>query len=127
MRPKKIPVKEKPKEKREAERQRRREYHLMRLYGITQDQYDDLLKRQEHKCAVCQKHESEFKTRLHVDHDHKTGEIRGLLCNHCNHRVVGRHTDRSLIYRVYEYLGSHTGWFVPPKFRTGNKRRRKKK
>ena len=39
---------------------------------------------QEGRCAICSRHESEFKKRLHVDHDHVTGSIRGLLCQQCN-------------------------------------------
>jgi hypothetical protein len=97
-----------------------RAYSLKRLYGITPDQYDELLTRQEGKCFVCQKHEDEFNVRLAVDHNHVTGEIRGLLCRYCNHRLVGRHRDADLIQRVADYLRQSTGWFVPVK-----KRRRK--
>lgn len=121
----KIPKKETPKEKREQERAKRREYHLKRLYGITNDQYQELLEKQDHKCFVCQKHETEFKTKLAVDHNHKTGEIRGLLCNYCNHRIVGRNTDPEIMRRVYEYLSQGTGWIVPS--RPKKKRRVRKK
>ena len=95
--------------------------HLRRTYGITLEQYDFLLARQEGKCAVCLRPQEEFPTRLAVDHDHKTGEIRGLLCRYCNHRLVGRHRDSSLLRRIADYLEVGTGWFVPPK----KKRRRK--
>ena len=44
------------------------------------------------KCGICQKPESGFKMRLAVDHNHKTGLVRGLLCYRCNKFVVGRHT-----------------------------------
>ena len=99
-----------------------REYSLKRLYGITLEQYDGLLARQDEKCPVCLKHHSEFPTRLAVDHDHKSGEVRGLLCNYCNHRVVGRHRDPSLLRRVADYLEVGTGWFVPPKPKKKRKR-----
>lgn len=105
-----------------SEREKRREYHLKRVYGIDNKQYQELLDRQEGKCFVCNRHENEFKTRLAVDHDHKTREIRGLLCNYCNHRVVGRNRDPSVMYRVYEYLSQGTGLFVPEK-----KKKRKRK
>lgn len=104
-----------------------RAYSLMRLYGITLEQYDELLLRQEEKCAACLRHQDEFPTRLAVDHDHKTGEVRGLLCNYCNHRVVGRHRDSSLLRRVADYLDVGTGWFVPPKKKRPRKTRRKAK
>jgi hypothetical protein len=99
-----------------------REGHLRRLYGITLEQYDELLARQDNKCPVCLKHESEFTIKLAVDHDHKSGEVRGLLCNYCNHRMVGRHRDPALLRRIADYLEVGTGWFVPPKKKT---RRRK--
>lgn len=97
-----------------------REYRLLRTYGITVEQYDAILEKQDHKCPVCERHEDEFPTRLAVDHDHKTGEIRGLLCRYCNHRMVGRHRDSALVRRIADYLDGGTGWFVPEK-----KRRRK--
>lgn len=101
-----------------------REYHLKKTYGIDLDQYNQLLEQQEHRCAICLKHEDECKKRLAVDHNHKTGEIRGLLCNHCNHRVVGRHTDGDVLRKIADYVEQGTGWIVPPRQR---KTRRKKK
>ena len=55
-------------------------------YGIsiTWEDYNTLFAVQKGCCALCGRHESEFKYRLCVDHDHETGEIRGLLCSKCN-------------------------------------------
>ena len=89
--------------------------HLRRRFGITTEQYDELLFRQEGCCGVCGKHHTSFSTRLAVDHNHKTGELRGLLCNYCNHRLIGRHTEASLLRKMAEYLEGGTGWFVPTK------------
>lgn len=74
------------------------------LYGITTEDYNLLLEKQHHKCALCKRHDDEFKTRLAVDHDHNTGEIRGLLCRGCN-LALGRlgDTEESLL-RVIKYL-----------------------
>ena len=60
-----------------------RKADLKKNYGITVEQYDELLDEQQGSCAVCQ---LECKTgkRLAVDHNHETGEIRGLLCSKCN-------------------------------------------
>jgi len=52
------------------------------LYGISSDEYEQLLLRQNYKCAICGR-----ARRLGIDHNHETGEIRGLLCNQCNSRV----------------------------------------
>lgn len=109
----------------DEKKERARERNLLRRYGITLEQYNELLEKQEENCAMCGRHQSEFKTRLAVDHNHHTGEIRGLLCNYCNHRVVGKHRDPDLVLRLYNYLKSTTGWFVPKK--TSRKRKRKVK
>lgn len=101
-----------------------RSNHLKRVYGISVAQYNELLEKQKHCCAVCGKHEDEEKKNLAVDHNHITGEIRGLLCNYCNRRIVGRHRDGDLLRRVADYIEQGTGWFVPKK--RPKKRRRKK-
>lgn len=55
---------------------------------LTVEERAAMLEQQEGKCAVCGTEESSLKRRLAVDHDHKTGIIRGLLCDTCNYRVV---------------------------------------
>lgn len=57
-----------------------RSYHLIRRYGITAEQRDLMEKVQRGRCAICK---VEGK-KLHVDHDHGSGFIRGLLCFNCN-------------------------------------------
>lgn len=104
-----------------------REYHLRTKYGITVEQYAELLDKQGGGCAVCGKTPGEEGRNLAVDHDHKTGEIRGILCTYCNHRLVGKWRDGSLLRRIADYIEQGTGWFVPEKFRTGRRKRRKKK
>lgn len=103
--------------------------HLRRTYGITEEQYALILKHQGGVCAICKKPPKEDKN-LQVDHDHKTGLLRGLLCWSCNHRFIGRERDPARFDAGAEYLrhppavnviGARV---VPPKRRT--KRRRKK-
>ena len=91
----------------------KRAYNLKRKYGITVEQYNQMLKNQNHCCAVCDRHEDEFKIKLAVDHNHVTGEIRGLLCSHCNRYQVGRHRDGDLLRKIAAYVDQGTGWFVP--------------
>lgn len=85
-----------------------------KLYGmrkywpeLTEEQAEKerqkLFEKQEGKCGVCYKHESNFKMRLSVDHNHKTGQVRGLLCYRCNKFIVGRHTLESA-RRIVKYL-----------------------
>lgn len=98
-----------------------RSRHLLKRFGITETQYDELLKRQDYRCAVCLRPHSEFRHRLCVDHDHSSGLIRGLLCVHCNRYVVGRHRKEKgseLLLAAYEYLTrEYPGWVVPPKIK----------
>lgn len=99
---------------------------LKRVYGISWTQYQDLLSAQDHKCAVCEKPASAFKKGLAVDHDHHTGEIRGLLCGSCNRWVIGRHRDGSLFFKAAKYLTkTHTKLFVPDAYKKGVRRKRK--
>lgn len=105
--------------------------HLKRIFGITTDQYDDLLEKQKYCCAICGKHQKEFNKRFSVDHAHTKsdwvpeGMIRGLLCFSCNHLVVGRHTDARIFENAANYLRQHTEWKVPDNMIKGPKRKRK--
>jgi hypothetical protein len=60
------------------------ESDLMKNYGITAAQYDEMYEAQNGKCDCCKRPEAEFKRGLHVDHDHVTGQVRALLCTKCN-------------------------------------------
>jgi hypothetical protein len=64
---------------------------IKRQYGLSAESYFKLLEHQKSKCAVCRKKPS---SRLHVDHDHKTGKIRGLLCSGCNF-TLGQMKDKT--------------------------------
>lgn len=102
-----------------------REYALRRKYNLTLEQYDDILCSQDNRCRICRRHRSEFKTNLCVDHDHETGEIRGILCTFCNRVIIGRlkRSGAELLARGAEYLaGPYTGIYVN---KIKKKRRRK--
>ena len=83
---------------REAQRSRR-----MRDLGITQEEYDDLLERQGGSCAICSTPPVE-PARLAIDHDHTTGEVRGLLCIPCNLAIGNLQDDPTLVLRAADYL-----------------------
>jgi len=57
---------------------------LRRAFGITEIEYNEILKRQNGHCATCPRTPEDEGRRLAVDHDHKTGKVRGLLCYPCN-------------------------------------------
>lgn len=97
----------------ERRKEQSRARNLMNKFGITIEQYDNLLAKQKGCCAICDRPAESFSTRLAVDHNHATKEIRGLLCTYCNHRVIGRHRDGDLLRRMADYVDGGTGWFVP--------------
>lgn len=57
---------------------------LQKKYGITLEDYNKMFAEQNGCCAMCGRHQSEFKRALAVDHNHITGAVRGLLCMRCN-------------------------------------------
>lgn len=69
-----------------------RERWLKRTYGITLDEYDGLFREQDGRCAICRTDRTSRWGTLCVDHDHKTGRIRGLLCTNCN-QALGKFGD----------------------------------
>jgi hypothetical protein len=74
-----------------------------KTYELTGEEYRALLERQGGVCAIC-KGRPQSK-RLAVDHDHKTGEVRGLLCSRCNHDGLGAfHDSVLLLWRAVAYL-----------------------
>ena len=83
----------------------RRNYNLQRLYGINLKQYTQMLKDQNGVCKICGG-TNKGKT-LHVDHNHKTKRVRGLLCFRCN-RGVGYlerfFKDTTIMTNAVEYL-----------------------
>jgi len=63
-----------------------------RKYGLTIEQFAALIERQGNACAICRV----VPERFHVDHDHKTGAVRGLLCASCN-KALGAFKDNAQI------------------------------
>ncbi len=66
---------------------------MRRIYKLTPDAYWKLSEKQGGKCRICDKPEQGRRGLLHVDHNHTTGEIRGLLCQPCN-LALGHFKDR---------------------------------
>ena len=83
---------------------RTRARYLERTYGITLEQYDALLAQHEGGCWVCGRKPK--KRRLHVEHDHRTGRIRGLADFRCNLLLQHAHDDSGILRRAAEYLES---------------------
>jgi Recombination endonuclease VII len=80
-----------------------RQSHLKRKYGITIADYDRMFEAQNGVCAICGQPRPEERT-LHVDHDHETGVIRGLLCFRCNNALGDFREEYELFQRAANYL-----------------------
>jgi hypothetical protein len=88
---------------REAHRRALRAYFWRKAgHNLTEDQYWVLFKTQNGVCAVCG--EPPNTKRLAVDHDHQTGEIRGLLCMHCNTALGKMRDSPDLLRKLLGYL-----------------------
>jgi hypothetical protein len=94
----------------EEARRRRKDRTLQREYDITLNEYEILWNIQGGNCAICKKPETEVNQRigkpkqLSVDHDHKTGKIRGLLCKRCNQGLGLFQENSGFLLNAYSYL-----------------------
>lgn len=84
-----------------------RENQLKVKYGITIEEWDEMYTRQEHKCAICSTDVPVGNGLLHVDHCHKSGKIRGLLCHHCNVALGSFKDDIDILRKAIKYLEKH--------------------
>lgn len=76
---------------------------ILRHHGITAEQYYAILKKQKGCCAIC-KIRPKPKKHLAIDHNHKTGEIRGLLCFRCNYGLSWFSEKRKFLQRAVNYV-----------------------
>lgn len=70
----------------------KRNTRYLYAYGITLEQYNNILNKQNECCAICVRHKSAFKRNFAVDHCHLTKKVRGLLCEECN-KGIGHFKD----------------------------------
>jgi hypothetical protein len=80
--------------------------HSILKYGISVEEYESRLLDQDYKCAICRlgTKGKTSQSRLHIDHDHITGEVRGLLCSKCNTGLGLFNDDIILLQKAQEYL-----------------------
>lgn len=88
----------------------RRNHHLLKKYGITLAEAEALLASQGGVCAICQKPITDTRDYgPHVDHDHETGRVRGILCLGCNTGLGGFRDDPKRMLAAIAYLGALRG------------------
>ena len=86
----------------------KRNWRLEKEYGLTEEQYLDILRRQDGRCAICKTEEwGGHRNMPHIDHDHLTGKVRGILCGSCN-RALGMFKESlDIIKSAHAYLQKH--------------------
>ena len=92
-------------EKRKRNQKKTERRRTLRTYGITSEQFDELLAVQDGRCAICGVTPGE--RAMAIDHDHRTGAVRGLLCGPCNSALGLFGDDRARLEAAVEYLTSH--------------------
>lgn len=82
-----------------------RDENLKKLYGITHESYEKLLEQQGGVCAICETSNPGGRSEhFHVDHNHATGAVRGLLCSACNMALGGFRDDPFVLRKAADYV-----------------------
>ena len=101
-----LSVKERQREWRNNNRDKCESSRLKYRFGITLDQYYQLLLSQDNACAICKTKENSSSRghKFHVDHCHTTSKVRGLLCNNCNVSLGGFKDSVDVLKKAIDYL-----------------------
>jgi len=83
---------------------KRRKHHLKHKYNLTMEEYVEIFEAQGMKCAICGSDNSKRSKDWCVDHDHKTGKVRGILCYGCNSALGFFEDNTSILERAINYL-----------------------
>jgi len=78
---------------------------LKKRYKLTIEEYNEMYRKQESKCGICGIHENQITKKLNIDHDHRTGKSRELLCQKCN--IALSYFENFDIKPFMEYLNKH--------------------
>jgi hypothetical protein len=86
-----------------------KKYSIKKRYGITPEEFERLHLTQDERCAICRRLAVEAgiahsRQHLHIDHDHATGKVRGLLCNSCNRALGYAQDDPDILEAMAVYL-----------------------
>lgn len=91
---------------REELRRRRiaRDLYLGKTYGISLQEYEEIWGHQGHKCAICGRKPKPGQRAYHVDHDHQSGVVRGILCYKCNRGLPWFGDSAETLFSAGTYL-----------------------
>ena len=87
----------------------------LRSHGLTEEQYHDMVRAQDNKCAICLKSETRKDPkhdricRLCIDHSHKRHKVRALLCHDCNTGIGKFKEDLEIMQKAMDYIKLHEG------------------
>ena len=88
--------------------QTRERARTLRVYGLTEAEWDKLVEEQADRCAICRTDKPGGRgERWHIDHDHVTGQVRGLLCHRCNMGIGFFGDDPVIIEAAARYVAGH--------------------
>ena len=87
--------------------------YTLRQHGLTTADYDRMLEAQSDRCAICRSKTPLGRGRWHIDHDHVTGQVRGLLCNNCNMGIGYFGDDPEVLTAAAHYVAKHRPLEVP--------------
>jgi len=76
-------------------------WFLRKMHNMSKEDFEYLFQNQNGKCAICN---SNLSSKICVDHNHKTGKVRGLLCNTCNMSLGGFEDNEDLLKKAIKYL-----------------------
>lgn len=77
---------------------------LKQRFGVTIEEYEEMLEAAGNKCEICEVTRSTGGKRLGIDHDHKTGKFRGILCDSCNLGIGNFKDNISILKKAIKYL-----------------------
>jgi len=86
-------------DKNKAQRHRQR----LKRYGLTEGDFDRMVEKSGGRCEICGAQEE-----LHIDHNHQTGRVRGLICQNCNIAIGKSHERIPILQNMIHYLTSRT-------------------
>lgn len=82
---------------------------LKSTYNLSLEEFNKMFEGQEGRCKICKRHQSELNKNLHVDHCHKTGKVRGLLCYRCNSALGFINDNTEILQGMIKYLENGSG------------------
>jgi DNA-directed RNA polymerase subunit RPC12/RpoP len=79
-------------------------YNLKKKYDLSMEQFEKMLETQDYKCSICKKSLEKYSA---VDHDHKTGKVRGILCRKCNLGLGAAKDNTEILKNMINYLENY--------------------